>query len=247
MRFHAVQSFVPLCLLLIVLALGCTGPGTEKSEPLRGKRSPVSNDDPQFSQDQTLDAEAAEPAVMPTPVTKEFRPNRRIIEEDMLAIVEHFWGMMADPARKKVLASIRRETWAGAMLFGKGVQNGMFDRELVLLLAMPGGLDSKAAPDKVVDVGEVPAECCSYCTPPANSLLLSFGCRGRDRRVVLCPDSDHWLLFSGEVPLFFSDAEEVQWTAWQDLEEDYGITAEEWADPAGKLFGKKAPFQFTYE
>jgi hypothetical protein len=165
----------------------------------------------------------------------------------MLAIVEHLWRMAADVDRKKSLKSIRHESWSGAKLFGKGVQNGMFDREIVLLLAMPGGIDSTADPDKVAELGELPAQCCSYCTPPANNLMVSMMMKGRKRRVLLCPDHDHWVRIQGDVPLFFSDADEVQWMGWQDLAEEYGITAEEWADPAGKLFGKKAPFQFTYE
>lgn len=192
--------------------------------------------------------EPTEPEPKPAPnAPREYKPDRQLVEEDMIAIYEHFIRVAADAERRKKLAEMRAESWAGAKFFAEGVRQEVFDREIVPLLAIPGGPDHKADPDRVAESGEIPVECCSYCSPPANRFLVNLKLRGTQRCVVMCPNARNWVLFDGSVPMFVSDKVDVQWLTWEDFSVDYDITAEDWADPAGKLFGKKAPFQFTYE
>lgn len=192
--------------------------------------------------------ETPEPEPKPaTQAPKEYKPDRQLVEEDMIAIYEHFIRVAADAERRKKLAEMRAESWAGAKFFAEGVRQEVFDREIVPLLAIPGGPDHKADPDRVAESGEMPVERCSYCSPPVNQFIYCLKLKGSRRGVVLCPNARNWVLFEGLVPMIVSDTQEVQWLTWEDFSIDFGITSEDWADPAGKLFGKKAPFQFTYE
>lgn len=47
--------------------------------------------------------------------------------------------------------------------------------------------------------------------------------------------------------MFWTDGDAPLWMSFDDAERDWGVTRAEWEDPAGRLYGKKAPFKFTCE
>lgn len=75
-----------------------------------------------------------------------------------------------------------------------------------------------------------------------------MGRAGEERCILLTFNARNWNNYPEEgVIVLWSDGVVGEWLTFDEASENYGITAEEWADPAGKLFGKKAPFQHTYE
>ncbi|MCB9933341.1 MAG: hypothetical protein H6841_07965 [Planctomycetes bacterium] len=89
---------------------------------------------------------------------------------------------------------------------------------------------------------------CSYTLPEARSLLTVMNKRGSERCVVVTFNSRNWNNYpEAGVPCIWSDNAVVSWLTFEDAQRDWGITADEWADPGGKLLGKKPPFQFTHE
>ncbi|MCA8937372.1 MAG: hypothetical protein KDB68_14330 [Planctomycetes bacterium] len=224
-------------LVMISLVSACTQPKVAENSPT----SEANLQEPEAPADPKREPKSE------SDVPRQYKPDLASVEEDMLAIYDHFVRIAADAERKTILRDIATERLGGAKLFGEGVKRGLFDREIILLLALSGGPDHAANPDTVAETGQLPADCCSYCSPPASEFLMSLGMKGKRRRVVLCPNARNWVLFGEAVPMIVSDRHEIQWVTWADLSEEFGITEEEWADPAGKLFGKKAPFQHTYE
>jgi hypothetical protein len=93
----------------------------------------------------------------------------------------------------------------------------------------------------------VGAENCSYTAPRANELLRVMQFSGRDRCVLVTFNSRNWGNYDMHgVVASWSDGQ-IGWLTFEQARDEWGITQEEWADPAGKLFGKKAPFQHTFE
>lgn len=113
-------------------------------------------------------------------------------------------------------------------------------------LALVGSADEPAASYELDAAGEGLAESACSWTGPA---LGEFVHLLKQPRTVLCTfNSRNWKTHRNHgVLVICSDREEPEWLTFQQANADWGITAEEWADPAGKLFGKKAPFQSTYE
>ncbi|MCG3184231.1 MAG: hypothetical protein ICCCNLDF_02344 [Planctomycetes bacterium] len=89
---------------------------------------------------------------------------------------------------------------------------------------------------------------CSFTAPRMGQLAELKKRTGEDHVVLVTFNSRNWNNYPGRgVIVLWSDRKVGEFLDFETAEDDYGITAEEWADPAGKLFGKKAPFQFTYE
>jgi hypothetical protein len=87
---------------------------------------------------------------------------------------------------------------------------------------------------------------CSYTSPMGGEIGKVM--MGRESVVTITWNAQNWRNAEGKkVPVFWSDDDQAQWLTFEEAQSRFGITAEEWADPAGKLFGKKAPFQHTYE
>ncbi|MBK8208083.1 MAG: hypothetical protein IPK87_15005 [Planctomycetes bacterium] len=136
---------------------------------------------------------------------------------------------------------------SGAALFGHGIQSGLFDEDLCKWLVIPGGKDEAADGAAVKSSGQLEAESCSFCTVEGAKIPWALMRKGEDRTVVLCPNSRNWPMFGDTMPIMFSDGETPTIVSFQDMKRDYQITEDEWKDPAGKLFGKKAPFDHIYE
>jgi hypothetical protein len=128
---------------------------------------------------------------------------------------------------------------------------GVLDPSYMKLVSLRSPTDTK--PDKAwITTGEtLPANGCSYTSPrlgefrrllqPSDDgpwVLITFNSRNWNNY----PDKGVMVVWSRQFPDRF-----VTWLTFEVASEQYGITAEEWADPAGKLFGKKPPFQHTYE
>jgi len=90
---------------------------------------------------------------------------------------------------------------------------------------------------------ELDPEHCSFTGPRGRHIQALRG-----KSVLVTFNSRNWNNYPDRgVLVIWYDSETPQWLNFEQAKADWGITAEEWADPAGKLFGKKAPFQDTYE
>ena len=71
---------------------------------------------------------------------------------------------------------------------------------------------------------------------------------GSDRCVILTFNSRNWQNYPDlGVIVLWSDGDIAEWLTFEEARQEWGITRAEWEDPAGQLFGRKAPFQFTYD
>lgn len=96
--------------------------------------------------------------------------------------------------------------------------------------------------------GKMPADACSYTGPAAGELVELLNRKGDQRVVLITFNARNWNNYPDHgIVVFWTDGDVAEFLPFEYFEENYGITEEEWADPAGKLFGKKAPFQHTYE
>lgn len=91
-------------------------------------------------------------------------------------------------------------------------------------------------------------ENCSYTAPMGAELAELLKRKGEQRCVLVTFNARNWENYQEfGVLVLWSDGEKGEWLTFDQAAADWGITAEEWADPAGKLFGIKPPFQHTYE
>lgn len=123
------------------------------------------------------------------------------------------------------------------------------DRYLSKLVSLRTVTDTYAGKSWIEDsAGRMPADTCSYTGPVAGTLAELLARKGEVRVVLITFNSRNWNNYPDHgVIILWTDAAQAEFLPFEYFEEHYGITADEWADPAGKLFGKKAPFQFTYE
>jgi len=117
------------------------------------------------------------------------------------------------------------------------------------LVSLNSAQDTKASPDFIdAEEGKLDALHCSYTAPIVKELLHSMSAKGADRRILVCFNARNWNNYPDQgVLVLWSGGDLPVYMTAEEAKRDWGITAEEWADPAGKLFGKKAPFQHTYE
>ncbi len=96
--------------------------------------------------------------------------------------------------------------------------------------------------------GELPEGACSYTAPRADRLAELWGRTGCERCVMVCFNARNWDNYGDRgVLVLWSDEHKGEFLTFEEAHKDWGITREEWDNPAEKLFGKKAPFQHTYE
>lgn len=138
---------------------------------------------------------------------------------------------------------------AGQEFWGLLIRDRLVDDQLLSKLA---SLNSKTdlKPERgAFLMGTEPADpWCSFTAPRMGQLAELKKRTGEDHVVLVTFNSRNWNNYPGRgVIVLWSDRKVGEFLDFETAEDDYGITAEEWADPAGKLFGKKAPFQFTYE
>ena len=134
-----------------------------------------------------------------------------------------------------------REFYEGAF------NHGLLSPEILGKLVSLNGPDSPASkpePGKPVEL--LPTNC-SYTGPQGNAITQLLQQTGSHRRVLMTFNAENWDNYPDHgVAVLWSDGE-AQWLTQEEAEDDWGITEEEWNNPAEKLFGKKAPFEFTHE
>lgn len=158
--------------------------------------------------------------------------------------------MLSDPANVDILAGDTVKD-----VRGEGFYEELLRRELLddVLLSKLVSLNSKtdAKADKIwlyEPGGRMPDNSCSYTGPIAGELVEVLARKGDDRAVLITFNAHNWNNYPDHgIVVFWTDADVAEFLPFEYFEEHYGITEEEWADPAGKLFGKKAPFEHTYE
>lgn len=136
----------------------------------------------------------------------------------------------------------------GRELWEYVVQNQCIDDTVHTMVVSVNGPDD---PIEKASIGlkiALPPENCSYTAPQGSAITPLLQRKGSDRRVLVCHNARNWHNFPDHgVAVLWSDREEAEWLTFEQAAKDWGITEAEWADPAGKLFGKKAPFEYTYE
>lgn len=135
-----------------------------------------------------------------------------------------------------------RELWECVM------QRQGIDDSIHSTLVSVNGPDDSIKKPLAGQPAELPPENCSFTAPQGSAITHLLQRKGSDRRVLVCHNARNWHNFPDHgVVVLWSDREEAEWLTFQQAAKDWGITEAEWADPAGKLFGKKAPFEYTYE
>jgi hypothetical protein len=147
----------------------------------------------------------------------------------------------ADDRKKKQIRGQLLGRTEGADFWYTAIDEGLLDSSLSRKLVSLHSNDVKHEPP-------VPASGISYTAPKGGELFMVMSRKGSERCVLFTWNSRNWRNAKGErVPIAWSDSDAIQWVTFEEAQADWGISRAEWDDPAGKLFGKKAPFQFTYE
>jgi hypothetical protein len=154
---------------------------------------------------------------------------------------------VADPRFDALAASNPRAE--GEQLWKVLIRGGLIDVQYVgKFTSLNSKMDMKPEYNEFLDNDAIEQPWCSYTAPRIGELKQLLLKKGKDRVVLFAFNSRNWDNYAtAGVLIFWSDAEMATYVTRDEAHEEFGITAEEWADPAGKLFGKKAPFQFTYE
>jgi hypothetical protein len=155
---------------------------------------------------------------------------------------------ISDPQAKKRIALMKDH--AGCQFWADCFEHGLLDPELArrLVSHSPKTGDFPAEALSLREPGvRLSSEHCSYTAPKASELLRVLSMRGSNRVVMFTYNSRNWRNNDKGVLCVWSDSEGAERLTFDEASSRYGITLEEWDDPAGKLFGKKTPFQHTYE
>jgi hypothetical protein len=153
----------------------------------------------------------------------------------------------ADPGKQRRLAElgdVRGEKFFEAAFRAKLLDDSLVSR----LVSWNSTTDSRAGREWIAADEPMPPNSCSFTAPRADMLLEVLSLQGKNRCVVFCYNSRNWHNNPDRgVLAHWSDGDVAVYMTLDEAHDDWGITEEEWADPAGKLFGIKAPFQHTYE
>jgi len=184
------------------------------------------------------------------PVTqKPGEPKARLEVKQMGDLWTGFKLLAIEPRAKEVLQDKKAKERGGRRFYEFAFKHKLLDAELLKKLASPNSpADFPSNGDFIESDGELADYHCSYTAPRAGELLAVMSLKGAERAVLVCFNALNWRNY----PLLgvlvqWSDADVPVFMSFEEAKQNWGITAEEWADPAGKLFGKKAPFQHTYE
>jgi len=138
--------------------------------------------------------------------------------------------------------SLRGEQfWAGVL------RDRIIDESAPRKLCALTGNDEPLVSVDLLSTHPGPTSWCSFTAPAATDLDALLA-PSTGRSVLACFNSRNWNNRPElGVLVIWNDSELSEWLTFEQASADWGITEQEWADPAGKLFGKKAPFQHTYE
>ncbi|MCC6574648.1 MAG: prepilin-type N-terminal cleavage/methylation domain-containing protein [Planctomycetes bacterium] len=109
--------------------------------------------------------------------------------------------------------------------------------------------DLPAKPEITDGVGEFTQQNCSYTSPLGGKLLETMGSMGRKRTFVLSFDSRNWNNYQDKqgVLVSWSDGEQALYVDEVTAANEFGVTKEEWANPAEHIIGRKGPWARTFE
>jgi hypothetical protein len=124
---------------------------------------------------------------------------------------------------------------------------GLLDEVLMArLVSIKSETDSKPDKSWINEGSGLRRDACSLTGPRLGDLkeLMS----AEQHCVLVTFNARNWNNYPDDgVIVIWSDRNCAEWLTFEEAATEWSITAEEWADPAGKLFGKKTPFQHTYE
>lgn len=137
---------------------------------------------------------------------------------------------------------------SGREFYEKALNRQLLDSMLAKKLCSLNGTDTATDSSFIDGNGSLSANSCSYTAPKGGELLSLMARKGSKRTVLITFNSRNWNNYPNDgVPVVWSDGEAPVFMTFDEAQRDWGITRAEWDDPAGKLFGKKAPFDHTYE
>ena len=165
-----------------------------------------------------------------------------------IAVLHLGQNIAADSSKKDKLRSKAIKDARGEELWMQMLQNGMIEPEMSKrLVSLNSRTDSVLASSQVTSAAGSTGHC-SFTAPSGARLLQTLSMKGPKRCVVITLNSRNWNNYpDAGVPCVWSDSDIVTWMKFEEAQRDWGITADEWADPGNKLLGKKAPFENTYD
>ena len=143
--------------------------------------------------------------------------------------------------RKRKLQSLNDTK--GQELWAKMIEKKIVPQEIMMKLVSYGSKTEQ----RPTALGSHIESNCSYTLPKADMLREVMSSSGSKRCVFITFNSRNWNNYDGEVVVMWSDSRAPEFLTFEYFRDNWNITEGEWADPAGKLFGIKAPFQHTYE
>jgi hypothetical protein len=151
-----------------------------------------------------------------------------------------------NPSFTKRLNDKANRDKSGREFFEYCFQSGLLDGNDLKSVVSLGGPDAAAAREAVGREMKLDAASCSFTAPKLGEFrqLLT----GKERTVLFTFNSRNARNYDSigyGMLVAWSDGE-VDYLTEQDAAEKYQISAEEWADP-GRLYGKKKPFEHTFE
>ncbi|MCC7510406.1 MAG: hypothetical protein IT464_13680 [Planctomycetes bacterium] len=157
-------------------------------------------------------------------------------------------NIAVDNAKKMSLKNPTLADASGRDFYERAFKKKLLDDGLVNKICSLNSSDSPADKSFIDGGGSLPSTSCSYTAPRGGELLSLMIRKGSKRTVLITFNSRNWNNYANDgVPVVWSDGETPVFMTFDEAQRDWGITRAEWDDPAGKLFGKKAPFDHTYE
>lgn len=157
-------------------------------------------------------------------------------------------NIAADDAKRRRLKAPPLGHASGREFYEHAFKRKLLDAMLVDKICSLNGADTPADKSFIDGNGSLPATSCSFTAPKGSDLLSVMARKGSNRTVLITANSRNWNNYPDlGVPVVWSDGETPVFMTFEEANRDWGITREEWDNPAGKLFGKKAPFDKTYE
>lgn len=167
----------------------------------------------------------------------------------MADVQQALWQAAKDEAGKRRIRAIGKKS--GRAFWNECFKTGVLDPELKTKLIC---LNSAAGDTRADDVQfEEPyrgllIQNCSYTSPMGEEFGAVIDMKGPRRTVVFTFNSRNWNSYPDlGVLCAWSDGSDPDWLTFEKAQAEYGITQEEWDDPAGRLFGRKDPFRYTLE
>lgn len=143
--------------------------------------------------------------------------------------------------RQEMKGSVGRSFWSDC--FKRGLLEPFHAGRLAS--QGPAG-DIRAETSDVQEAGLTQGQC-SYTSPKGGELLVTMELKGNNRAVLFCFDSRNWYNYPRKGVLVAWSTGEVEYLAPTAANEKYGITEEEWKEPATKILGVKKPFHRTWQ